>query len=81
MTNGLGRFEDVKIDLFPGTLMTDDILMLCTDGIYDMMTEEEMAEIIISAGSTDKACEWLIEGANERGGPDNSAVILSYINF
>lgn len=81
LTKGLGAWEEVDFDIFGGKLVKGDLVFLCTDGVYNMLTEEEIRNIILEAGNTEKACQWLAEGANQRGGIDNLTAVISYINF
>ena len=81
LTKALGVWEDIEPDIFSGKVNTGDILFLCTDGVYELLEDAEMQAIIWEAGDSEKASEWLIEGANKRGGVDNIATLLSYIGF
>lgn len=81
LTKGLGVWEDPDCDVFGGKLIKEDIVLLCTDGVFSMLTDEEIQAIIIDSGNTETACEWFIEGANQRGGVDNITAVISYINF
>ncbi|MBC7930604.1 MAG: serine/threonine-protein phosphatase [Rubrivivax sp.] len=56
----------------------DDLLLLCSDGLSGKLRGEDMLEIIAeSNGDLARACEALIDEANERGGEDNITVILA----
>jgi len=81
LTKALGVWENLECDIFSGKLASKDILLLCSDGVYNMLTENEIQSIIIEAGESKTACEWLVEGANKRGGVDNIVVLISYIGF
>jgi len=60
-----------------GTLLKPgDKLLLCTDGLTDMVWDDEILRLIITRNSLQSAAEDLIEQANERGGHDNITVIL-----
>jgi serine/threonine protein phosphatase PrpC len=52
-----------------------DVLLLCSDGLYDVVEGREMA-IAARKFEPDKACTRLVELANNRGGPDNVTVVL-----
>jgi protein phosphatase len=81
LTKGLGVWEDPECDVFGGKLVKEDIVLLCTDGVFSMLTDEEIQAIIIESGNTETACDWFMEGANQRGGVDNISAVISYINF
>jgi len=58
----------------------DDILLLCSDGLSGKLRGDDMLEIITQAdGDLARACEALVDEANERGGEDNITVILARI--
>ena len=52
-----------------------DVLVLCTDGLWSVVGEAELAEIALSQAPAD-ACAKLVNAALERGGPDNVTVIV-----
>ena len=54
----------------PITMEPGDVLLLCTDGLWGLVKEDEMLQII-STNSPEKACRKLVDLAKERGGPDN----------
>ena len=53
-----------------------DVLLLCSDGLTSMISEERIAQVLGSAESLDEAADSLIEEANEAGGRDNITVVL-----
>lgn len=79
LTKALGAWESIECDTFNGKVIAGDILFLCSDGIYGLLLEQEIQSVILEAGESEKACNWLINGANTRGGPDNITALLSYI--
>jgi PPM family protein phosphatase len=75
LTSALGTGESLQAE-FPSepiALLNGDILLLCTDGLHELVTEEEM---IVSACRLDpgQACKELIEAAKARGGHDNITI-------
>ncbi len=59
------------------TLQEGDILLLCSDGLTDMLSETEIGEIVLSySGEISEAASGLIEEANRKGGLDNISVVL-----
>ena len=61
-----------EIDSKPG-----DVYLLCSDGLTGMVPEEEILRVVTqSNGDIERACQQLIEAANERGGLDNVTAIL-----
>lgn len=66
---------DVDVESQPDQLQPGDVFLLCTDGLHDLVDDEEMAGII-SAHALKEAAHLLINLANERGGHDNITVVL-----
>ena len=58
------------------TLMPDDVLLLCSDGLTDMVWNDEILEVVRSKPGLKEASRALIELANSRGGHDNTTVVL-----
>ena len=55
----------------------DDIVLLCTDGLMKMISDESILSVILdSKGSPEKTCQRLIARANDAGGKDNTTVLL-----
>ena len=59
----------------PIGILPDDVLVLCTDGLWGVVTDQEIASLI-EGESLPGACSALIEKARLRGGPDNITVQL-----
>ncbi len=76
ITRAIGRFQDVEVDLFKSKLCRDDILLVCCDGLTDMVGEKEIHDTVLGSENLDDACNNLIKMANENGGIDNISVIL-----
>ncbi len=73
-----GRSNELSVDVYKLSLECNDILLLCTDGIYDMVPHEMLQELLNSNTSAEAACRKLVDLANENGGRDNITVIVSY---
>jgi serine/threonine protein phosphatase PrpC len=72
-----GRSSDLTVDVYKLTLMVGDNLLLCTDGLFNMASDEQVQRILCSATTSEDACRTLVELANENGGKDNVTVIVS----
>ncbi len=79
LTRALGTAPDVEVDLDELTLADNDILILCTDGLNSMVTDDEILSQVLSTNDPSCACERLINMANKNGGKDNVTVIMGYI--
>ena len=68
--------DEPNKDLQGFSLLPGDRLLLCTDGLTDLVWDDEILEIVRSAKTLKDAAKLLIDTANQRGGHDNSTVIL-----
>jgi len=72
----LGHKADIEVNTFTRQLRTGDVLVLCSDGLWEMVLDAEIQRFIESTHSPQKACDALVEAANRAGGEDNIAVIV-----
>jgi serine/threonine protein phosphatase PrpC len=72
----LGHTPDVEVDTFTRQLRVGDVLVLCSDGLWEMVLDDEIQRIIETTRSPQKACDALVEAANRAGGEDNIAVVV-----
>jgi serine/threonine protein phosphatase PrpC len=78
LTRSLGRELIVAVDRITFPLASDDILLVCTDGLYNVLDDEEL-RVGATGGTSAAACSALIETANERGTPDNLTVAVVHV--
>ena len=76
ITRAIGARDTIEIDFFYEELKDGDIVLLCSDGLTNMLEDEEIGRILKGAGSLEERAEKLIEAANNNGGKDNIAVII-----
>ncbi len=76
LTQAIGTTDQVTIDLYTEKLQENDYLLLCSDGLWDELTNDEIWGIIMSADSAQSACQALIDATNAAGGRDNIAIVL-----
>lgn len=77
LLRALGRDAEVEVSLAEIPVAAGDRLLLCTDGLTRMVTDQQMAGALARfAGEPQRACEHLIEAANAAGGPDNITVVV-----
>ena len=80
INRAVGLHQTVIIDTNQFEILTDDILLVCTDGLHDMIaSDQEIAELIISAPDLESAGKTLTETALAYGGSDNITLILIHI--
>lgn len=75
----LGEREKIEVDTFVEPLQVGDKLLLCSDGLWEMVRDPDMAQIIARATSPQMACDTLIQAANQNGGKDNISAIVVQI--
>jgi protein phosphatase len=73
----LGPEEKVVTDFYRVKLDNDDILVLCSDGLSNQVSPEDIGRISRSAGRPEEICEALIEEAMHTGAPDNVTVVAA----
>ncbi len=72
-----GNRKDVDVDVFYLTLEPGDMLLLCCDGLWEMIRDEgEIARILGSGASLESICQQLIDAANAGGGEDNITALV-----
>ena len=77
ITRAVGAMEKVKADFFEVDLKETDIVLMCTDGLSNMVTDERISEIALESVHTEEIAKKLVEEANKNGGQDNiTAVVL-----
>ena len=80
VTRAIAGGDDPDVDLAAVDIEAGDRLMLCSDGLSGLVTDDRCQEIIDAAPSLDAACHALIDAANAAGGPDNITVALLKID-
>jgi serine/threonine protein phosphatase PrpC len=73
----LGTQPDVRVAITAARLCPQDCLLICSDGLSNKVTPEEMLSVTVGSKSLALACQGLVDLANERGGEDNITVILA----
>lgn len=76
ITRALGCFETVEIDTYTCNLKENDIFILCTDGLTNMIDEQTLKEIAEKYDDPDTVCNLLVDKAIANGGEDNITVIV-----
>lgn len=72
----LGQGEPFEPEIISMKRPDEGYLLVCSDGLWSIVDEEKISEIIINSPSPQEAVNRLIDAANEAGGPDNISVIL-----
>jgi protein phosphatase len=80
LSRALGTDPDVRIDCARHALQAGDAYLLCSDGLTNMLEDEEIAVILQDAGPVQSIAERLVSLANERGGRDNISVVIARLD-
>ena len=76
ITRTVGTKSHVDADIFTRTWSTGDIILMCTDGLYDGTTDEEILNALTNISDLDAAARELVFLAREGGSGDNISIIL-----
>lgn len=78
----LGQQRDLNVDVFPPqTLGHEDRLVLCSDGLWEMVRPPQFENILKANPDPPQACAELIKAANEHGGEDNITIVIVRVTF
>jgi PPM family protein phosphatase len=76
ITRCLGTEPDIEIDLSFEEMKTGDIFLLCSDGLWEMIRDDNIRKVLEQPVHPQAACEQLVQTANQNGGADNISVIV-----
>ncbi len=76
ITRALGIEPIVEIDTWTYPLRPGDVVLLCSDGLTSMVSEQQLQRVVVAAPTLNEAAQRLIGAANEAGGRDNITVVL-----
>jgi len=80
VVRGLGLSEHVSVEILMDSYQLGDLFLLCSDGLNDMLSDEQIANLLIRAqDGLDAAATALIDSANAAGGRDNITVLLAQV--
>lgn len=72
----LGQGEPFDPDIHSIQMPESGFLLLCSDGLWSVVAESELQNLVMSSSSPEEACQRMVEAANAAGGPDNISAIL-----
>jgi protein phosphatase len=77
ITRSIGSHPQVDVDVLEGDSRPGDVFLLCSDGLTDRVAEEAIREALDNPRkSPQEMADWLVDAANEGGGPDNITVVV-----
>ena len=76
ITRAIGVADEVKADIFKVSLKEEQTILMCTDGLTNMVTDDVIRKIVVTGRDVIEKAEALIIEANKNGGKDNITVVL-----
>ena len=76
LIRALGQGETLEADIFTIPFPQTGTLMICSDGLWGVISEKDIYRSISEAPNLHRACQNMVEAANAAGGPDNITVLL-----
>jgi protein phosphatase len=81
ISNALGGgCPEVKVEVHKLQLEVGDLVLLCSDGLTEMLSDEKISQILQSETDPEQACRQLVACANEEGGKDNITVVVAHFD-
>jgi serine/threonine protein phosphatase PrpC len=72
----LGQTSNISVNLFQQDVEPDDLILLCTDGLWRMVRDERLKELLVLGGDPQRLASILAETANQAGGEGNVSAIV-----
>lgn len=79
ITRAIGTESMVECDLFQLELEKEDVIILCTDGLSNLLDDQELLFEVVHYGDKQDCCRRLLDIANHRGAPDNVTCVLAQV--
>lgn len=76
LTKALGTQEDIDPEMIQTSIAIGDLLLLCTDGLSDMLSTKDIEEVLVLQLTVEQKVRMLVSMAKEKGGVDNITLIL-----
>ena len=77
ITRAVGTSRKVTADYFDVEMLPSDVILMCSDGLTNMIRDDQILKIVKEAASLEEAVQELVDTANRNGGSDNISVILA----
>jgi len=77
----LGQDPELEVDIYFRCLARGGWLLVCSDGLWNNVSEKEILAVVSEASTPQEACDELIKLANDDGGDDNITVVLAQIDY
>ncbi len=76
ITRSIGTHSEVEADLFSGVALEGDIYLLCSDGLTDVLLDNDILNVLKGSSNPLELSDLLVNAANSGGGPDNVTVVV-----
>ncbi|MGM0472106.1 MAG: Stp1/IreP family PP2C-type Ser/Thr phosphatase [Bacillota bacterium] len=76
LLQALGTAEDIEVDIISQQIKEDDLFLLCSDGLTDLLSDQEIAKVLDPTGKLQQQADQLVQLAKQAGGYDNITVNL-----
>lgn len=76
ITRAIGVGAEVSVDFFETKVAEEDTILMCSDGLTNMIDDEDIKRIVLGQRDIAEKAERLVETANQNGGRDNITVVL-----
>ena len=76
LVRAVGIHETVEADVYEMQPLSGDLILMCSDGLSDMLSDEEIHGAVLQGGDLGEICNRLVDMANERGGLDNVTTVV-----
>ena len=80
VTRALGVEEQIEVDIYEQAVIPEDIYLICSDGLTNMVSEAKIAKVLSKKQELDTYAKRLTQLANKGGGEDNISIVLVKIN-
>jgi len=81
ITNAIGGgCPEIEVEVHKLQLEAGDLVLLCSDGLTGMLSDERISQIVNAESDPEQACRQLVASANEQGGKDNITVVLAHFD-
>lgn len=79
LIRAVGQGDSIEADVLTIPFPQPGYLMLCSDGLWGVVNEQDIYRVVTEAADLPRACQNLVEAANRAGGPDNISVVLAQL--
>jgi protein phosphatase len=76
ITRAVGAVEEIQVDICEMEIDTDSQILMCTDGLSNMIPDDEILTILRTQRDIVEKVERLVQTANDNGGTDNITVVV-----